>query len=332
MVSLENTYINANRYSIFLPFDDYKATHAECNSENCGKQWIPHYLYIYCCNSSCLLLFVKINDAFTEDGLKDLQIYIDVQLPLISNDIHDYLITNHKHNGNNYSGGSSGSGNLLMTHHHHYHHFGTTNNNSIENAAVATSTATAAISLLTNSNSANTNPKYLFINEQTLKHLGNLTESLHRTSTTPLKVGAGTSGNNCHLKHRQYASFPNNILNLLVDLMHYDKTRNDDEIHFTKENLSSNKPKLPSQLDTQNSVRKISNRLKTTNSCTLMAPPEYEETLLKSTEDFWIVKRQCNWRQFYVIIFSKKSTLLNVMEEVERIFENEIIDDVFFDK
>ncbi|KAH8379061.1 hypothetical protein KR009_002882 [Drosophila setifemur] len=57
-----------------------------------------------------------------------------------------------------------------------------------------------------------------------------------------------------------------------------------------------------------------------------------EELQVKTTNDYWIVKRRCNFRQYYVILCNSKSTLLDVTQEARRIFEQELTDDVFFDK
>ncbi|BFF99264.1 vacuolar fusion protein CCZ1 homolog [Drosophila madeirensis] len=57
-----------------------------------------------------------------------------------------------------------------------------------------------------------------------------------------------------------------------------------------------------------------------------------EELQVKTTNDYWIVKRRCNWRQYYVILCNSKATLLDVTQEAKRIFEQELTDDVFFDK
>lgn len=45
-----------------------------------------------------------------------------------------------------------------------------------------------------------------------------------------------------------------------------------------------------------------------------------EETVLKTLNDYWIVKRQNNWRHFYVIV-NKSSTLLEISEEAKRLFD-----------
>ncbi|EDW93309.1 vacuolar fusion protein CCZ1 homolog [Drosophila yakuba] len=57
-----------------------------------------------------------------------------------------------------------------------------------------------------------------------------------------------------------------------------------------------------------------------------------EEVQVKTTNDYWIVKRRCNYRQYYVILCNSKATLLDVTQEARRIFEQELTDDVFFDK
>ncbi|KAH8266039.1 hypothetical protein KR038_001070 [Drosophila bunnanda] len=57
-----------------------------------------------------------------------------------------------------------------------------------------------------------------------------------------------------------------------------------------------------------------------------------EELQVKTTNDYWIVKRRCNFRQYYVILCNSKFTLLDVTQEARRIFEQELTDDVFFDK
>ncbi|XP_075164309.1 vacuolar fusion protein CCZ1 [Haematobia irritans] len=60
--------------------------------------------------------------------------------------------------------------------------------------------------------------------------------------------------------------------------------------------------------------------------------PNQEEIMIKSTDDFWVVKRRGNWRQRYVIVFSTKPTLLDMTKEAERIFDQDIKDGVFSDK
>ncbi|XP_073837842.1 vacuolar fusion protein CCZ1 [Musca autumnalis] len=64
-----------------------------------------------------------------------------------------------------------------------------------------------------------------------------------------------------------------------------------------------------------------------------MSIPNQEEIMVKSTDDFWVVKRHGNWRQRFVIVFSTKPTLLDMTKEAERIFtEHDIKDGVFSDK
>lgn len=55
-----------------------------------------------------------------------------------------------------------------------------------------------------------------------------------------------------------------------------------------------------------------------------------EETVLKTLNDYWIVKRSVNWRHFFVII-NKSSTLLEVTEEAKRMYD-EHAKNVFFNK
>lgn len=116
-------------------------------------------------------------------------------------------------------------------------------------------------------------PKYLFLNDQSLKLSSNLYEDdqYHRT---PL---------------------PQNVTNLIADLFN----SNDNEVERTKRDEDKT---------------------------------SYDEIMVKSTDDFWIVKRRFNWRQRFVVIFSQKATLLDVTKEAERIFEQEIKDGVFADK
>ncbi|XP_037928337.1 vacuolar fusion protein CCZ1 homolog [Teleopsis dalmanni] len=113
-------------------------------------------------------------------------------------------------------------------------------------------------------------PKYLFVNEQSLKHLTNITVDKRRPKINP--------------------TMPLNVLNIVGSLMEGNRSY-----------------------------------ASTTSS-------SFEEVLLKTTNDFWIVKRKCNWRQYFVIIFNSKATLLDVTQEAKRIFEQELTDDVFFDK
>lgn len=57
-----------------------------------------------------------------------------------------------------------------------------------------------------------------------------------------------------------------------------------------------------------------------------------EEVHIKCINDYWIVKKSSNWRQFYVIISNNRATLLDITNEAKKIFEQEITNDVFFDK
>lgn len=53
-----------------------------------------------------------------------------------------------------------------------------------------------------------------------------------------------------------------------------------------------------------------------------------EETVIKTMNDYWIVKKQNNWRHFYVII-NKSATLLEISEEAKKLF-NEHTKDIYF--
>lgn len=117
-------------------------------------------------------------------------------------------------------------------------------------------------------------PKYLFLNDQSLKLSSNLYDDI---------------------PPQQRAHLPQNVTNLIADLFN----------------------------STDNEVEKPQRSLDKTS---------YEEIMIKSTDDFWIVKRRFNWRQRFVVIFSQKATLLDVTKEAERIFEQEIKDGVFADK
>lgn len=112
-------------------------------------------------------------------------------------------------------------------------------------------------------------PKYLFIDEKTLRHYTNI-------EIDPTQVGSARA-----------LYLPRNVANLITDFYN--------EPCEATEELN-----------------------------------EYEEYMLKSTDDFWILKRQCNSRQYYVIIFNKKATLLDVTKDAEELFDREIRDDVFF--
>lgn len=58
--------------------------------------------------------------------------------------------------------------------------------------------------------------------------------------------------------------------------------------------------------------------------------PVAEETVVKTLNDYWIVRRSSNWRHFFVVV-NKSSTLLSVTEEARAIFD-EHAKNVFFDK
>ncbi|KAM8710314.1 hypothetical protein ACLKA7_017015 [Drosophila subpalustris] len=114
---------------------------------------------------------------------------------------------------------------------------------------------------------SDSSPKYLFINEQSLKHHTNM----YRNAKIPQK------------------SIPRNVMSIIAD--------------------------LANPIDDEG------------NNATAT-----EELQVKTTNDFWVVKRRCNWRQYYVILCKSKATLLDVTQEAKRIFEQELTDDVFFDK
>lgn len=111
-------------------------------------------------------------------------------------------------------------------------------------------------------------PKYLFINEQSLKHHTNI-----------YRHGKATQ-----------KSIPRNVMSIIADL-----------------------------------ANPIDVSIDGSEAAT-------EEVQVKTTNDFWVVKRRCNWRQYYVILCKSKATLLDVTQEAKRIFEQELTDDVFFDK
>lgn len=58
--------------------------------------------------------------------------------------------------------------------------------------------------------------------------------------------------------------------------------------------------------------------------------PVAEETIVKTLNDYWIVRRSSNWRHFFVVV-NKSSTLLSVTEEAITIFD-EYAKNVFFTK
>ncbi|CAD7083480.1 unnamed protein product [Hermetia illucens] len=107
-------------------------------------------------------------------------------------------------------------------------------------------------------------PKYLFINELTLRHTGTVHVHPQRPNTPAL---------------------PLFVTNLIADL--YDSKR-----------------------DLQG---------------------KYEETVVKALNDYWVVKRTSNWREFYVIVNNNKATLLDITNEANKLFEQQITN-VFFEK
>jgi len=123
----------------------------------------------------------------------------------------------------------------------------------------------SAIGAAHDSSLNDSSPKYLFINEQSLKHHTNI----YRNAKTTQK------------------SIPRNVMNIIADL---------------------------------------ANPIDESNATTAT-----EELQVKTTNDYWVVKRRCNWRQYYVILCTNKN-LVDVTQEAKRIFEQELTDDVFFDK
>lgn len=55
-----------------------------------------------------------------------------------------------------------------------------------------------------------------------------------------------------------------------------------------------------------------------------------EDTVVKTLNDFWIVRRTSNWRHFFVVI-NKNSTLLEITEEAKLLFDK-YANNVFFQK
>lgn len=53
-----------------------------------------------------------------------------------------------------------------------------------------------------------------------------------------------------------------------------------------------------------------------------------EEIVIKTMNDYWIVKKQNNWRHFYVIV-NKSATLLEISDEAKRLFD-EHTKDIYF--
>lgn len=48
------------------------------------------------------------------------------------------------------------------------------------------------------------------------------------------------------------------------------------------------------------------------------------EIIVKTLSDYWIVKRSTNWRHSFVIFNKKNSTLLDIAEEANKIFETHL--------
>ncbi|KAM7355262.1 vacuolar fusion protein CCZ1 isoform 1-T2 [Cochliomyia hominivorax] len=185
-------------------------------------------------NNALLCLFFKQSLELNSQLLEELSYAINSQLYVLARDIEDYLA---------------------------------------KQPSTAKTSAAAASAIDCTSNAEYMSPKFLFLNDQSLKLSSNLYDEdpQHRT---PL---------------------PQNVTNLIADLF----------------NSSDNEVEKPQRDEDKTS---------------------YEEVMIKSTDDFWIVKRRFNWRQRFVIIFSQKATLLDVTKEAERIFEQEIKDGVFADK
>ncbi|KAH8317196.1 hypothetical protein KR074_001117 [Drosophila pseudoananassae] len=93
----------------------------------------------------------------------------------------------------------------------------------------------------------------------------------------------------------------------------------------------SNLPRLVPQTIPRNVMSVIADLSHPSGVSGLDSSPA-EELQVKTTNDYWIVKRSCNFRQYYVILCNSKATLLDVTQEAKRIFEQELTDDVFFDK
>ncbi|XP_065359514.1 vacuolar fusion protein CCZ1 homolog [Calliphora vicina] len=213
-------------------------SNAALNSRNIflktNGQLVSYKMILFPSTNALLCLFFKQTIELTSQLLDELSYAINSQLYVLSRDIEDYLAKQ-------------------------------------PNAVKA---STAAVSSIDCTNNAEyMSPKYLFLNDQSLKLSSNLydDEPQHRT---PL---------------------PQNVTNLIADLF----------------NSADNEVEKP-----QRDADKTS----------------YSEIMVKSTDDFWIVKRRFNWRQRFVVIFSQKATLLDVTKEAERIFEQEIKDGVFADK
>lgn len=105
-----------------------------------------------------------------------------------------------------------------------------------------------------------TSPKFVYFNELNLHHRGTI------------KLGVEKRNN-------PGGSIPNDVMNLIVDLLD-DSRRNGDGLN--------------------------------TNVT--------EETILKTHDDYWIVKRNCNSRHVFIVL-NKSSTLIDVSEETKRVLD-----------
>lgn len=59
---------------------------------------------------------------------------------------------------------------------------------------------------------------------------------------------------------------------------------------------------------------------------------KYHEIMVKSTNDYWVVQKSSNHRQFCVVIHSNKSTLIDISNDVNKLFTQEIKNNVFFEQ
>lgn len=55
-----------------------------------------------------------------------------------------------------------------------------------------------------------------------------------------------------------------------------------------------------------------------------------KETILKTFNDYWVVKRTCNSRHLYLIL-NKNSTLIEISEESKKLMDG-IINNIYFNK
>ncbi|KAL5279065.1 CCZ1 family protein [Megaselia abdita] len=59
---------------------------------------------------------------------------------------------------------------------------------------------------------------------------------------------------------------------------------------------------------------------------------KYHEVMVKSTNDYWVVKKSSNHRQLVVVIHSNKATLIDISNDVNRLFTQEVKNNVFFEQ